>query len=83
MERQPETMIQKSQKSLSKVPFTAENKMGKSTHSPAHFKLNMMNEKFYLLKSQEFINKLEKICFSLGIEFEPIGNLSYTTELLT
>ena len=51
------------QKSLSLL------KMGESTHSPAHFKLNMMNEIFYLLKSQEFINKLEKICFSLGIEF--------------
>ena len=49
--------------------FTAENKMG-NLKGWTYFKINMRNEIFHLLIFQEFINKLEKICFPLGkIEF--------------
>ena len=52
--------------------FTVENKMGNLLIDWGfpHFKLNMTEDIFHVLEFKEFINELEKICFSLGkIEF--------------
>ena len=47
------------------LSFAVESKMGNYARL-SHFKFNMTNETFDILKFQQFANELGELCFPLG-----------------